>query len=85
MTLVAKQASLPALRKKVMAKKKQPVRHARWVCHSCGVKYGNKMCGVATWHPDTCDVCGKEGVAVTEPRDFGYLDEKWLKHNPPKR
>ncbi len=35
------------------------------------------MCGVATWHPDTCGVCGKSGVSVTEPRDFGYLENGW--------
>ena len=52
-----------------------------WVCNDCGVKYGRwyqpgaiapkQHC--ATYHFDTCDVCGTSDVAVTEPRDFGYL------------
>lgn len=47
-----------------------------WVCHDCGTKYGRGECGIATWHTDTCGVCGKE-TAVTEPRDYGYLKEGW--------
>jgi len=55
---------------------------AVWVCHECGVKHGgwyqgdgyvgpSKHC--ATYHEGTCDVCGNKDVAVTEPRDYGYL------------
>ena len=44
-----------------------------WVCQDCGMKYGNPRNAVSTWHDDTCDVCGKENIPVTEPRDFNYL------------
>lgn len=40
------------------------------VCHKCGISYGRHNCGVATWHEDICDICGKK-ANVTEPRDFG--------------
>lgn len=45
-----------------------------WVCHDCGVKYGNKQYEnhISTWHNGTCGVCNQE-KPVTEPRDFGYL------------
>ena len=36
------------------------------------MKYGRHECGIATWHYDKCDVCGKE-KSVTEPRDFGHI------------
>lgn len=48
-----------------------------WCCNQCGT-HARKMMGrsepkfgMATYHMDTCDVCGvyKE---VTEPRDFSY-------------
>ena len=44
-----------------------------WVCLDCGNKYGNRKVGIATWHMGVCDVCGKK-AGVTEPRDFGYLN-----------
>jgi len=50
-----------------------------WICHNCGIKYGKRACGVATWHMDICDVCGKE-TEVTEPRDFGHLKDGWQDH-----
>jgi rRNA maturation protein Nop10 len=48
-----------------------------WCCRECGMKARTEMgwdrplIGCATYHMDTCDVCGvyKE---VAEPRDFGY-------------
>jgi hypothetical protein len=46
-----------------------------WICTSCGEEYGNKCCGVATWHVGVCDICGIE-TSVTEPRDFGHLKTK---------
>ena len=52
-----------------------------WICSACGAKYG-KLQGkwpkykVATWHYGICDICGKKD-AVTEPRDFGHLEEGW--------
>ncbi len=48
-----------------------------WICSNCGKKYGNKPVGIATWHEDVCDICGKKTV-VTEPRDFGYLNQNKL-------
>ena len=45
-----------------------------WICSNCGKKYGNKPVGIATWHEDVCDICGKKTV-VTEPRDFGGLKQ----------
>ena len=62
------------MNKKTYAKE-QPV----WICHDCGREYGNRDCGVATWHSDTCEVCGKE-TSCTEPRDYGYLKPNWVNH-----
>lgn len=45
-----------------------------WICKECGDRYGRRPVGVATWHIDICDVCGKESVLVTEPRDFGGIN-----------
>lgn len=47
-----------------------------WICEACGTKYGNREVGVATWHKNTCGVCGEEAF-VTEPRDFGHLRTGW--------
>ena len=53
-----------------------------WVCTDCGTKYGKWYQGgkysgpehhCATYHYNSCDVCGANNVPVTEPRDFGYL------------
>jgi len=52
-----------------------------WICSNCGKKYGNKPVGIATWHEDVCDICGKKTV-VTEPRDFGYLNQNKLPVEP---
>ncbi len=45
-----------------------------WTCNDCGKKYGNKSVGIATWHEDVCDICGKKTI-VTEPRDWGGLKQ----------
>ena len=58
-----------------MTEKKE---YPQWVCIFCGDKFGNCPVGIATWHQDTCDVCGVV-TAVTEPRDFGHLREGWDK------
>jgi hypothetical protein len=47
-----------------------------WVCLDCGRKYGKHDVGVATWHEDTCGICGRV-TGVTEARDFGCLREGW--------
>lgn len=46
-----------------------------WVCYDCGItaSMGRKLHEYATYHPDTCDVCGQD-KACTEPRDFQYPD-----------
>jgi hypothetical protein len=31
----------------------------------------------STMHLGTCGVCGTKNVAVTEPRDYGYLRADW--------
>jgi len=50
--------------------------YPQWVCGDCGIRYGRREPGVATWHMGKCDVCGKE-KSVTEPRDFNHLKEGW--------
>ena len=64
--------------------------YPEWICHECGMKYGRREPGSATWHTGKCDVCG-ETKSVTQPRDFGHLvwmeiltksekpNEKWLR------
>jgi hypothetical protein len=54
-----------------------------WVCHSCGIKHGGwykddstyvgprRHC--ATYHHGICGICNITNIAVTEPRDYGYL------------
>ena len=50
-----------------------------WICFECGVLYGYRPVGVATWHKDTCEVCG-DHTMCTEPRDFGHLIPEWKDH-----
>jgi hypothetical protein len=68
-----------------MKKLKQP-DYPTWVCHTCGMDYGSwykngtytgppNIC--STMHLGTCGVCGATDVAVTEPRDYGYLRAEW--------
>lgn len=51
-----------------------------WVCNDCGHKYGHpervRQPHIATYHNGECGVCG-EYKAVTQPRDFAYLDKEW--------
>lgn len=47
-----------------------------WVCEPCGKQYGRRLPHAATWHEGTCGVCNRN-ANVTEPRDFGHLDEAW--------
>lgn len=58
--------------KKIYIDNDQP----QWVCYKCGVKYGSFRAGQATWHSDTCGVCGAT-ASCTEPRDWGYLLSGW--------
>jgi hypothetical protein len=48
-----------------------------WVCSPCGETWGRRPVNPhATWHPDTCGLCGRE-TEVTEPRDYGHLRAGW--------
>ena len=58
--------------KKIQIDPEQPT----WICYDCGMKHGSFKVGTATWHKDTCGVCG-EIKTCTEPRDFGYLLLGW--------
>lgn len=51
-----------------------------WICINCGNKYGRRQPAYATWHSNTCDICGQADL-VTEPRDFGHLKDGWRKHH----
>jgi len=44
------------------------------VCHACGLRYGQRVPGLATIHEGRCDICSKYGP-VTEVRDYGYLKD----------
>ena len=46
-----------------------------WICADCGGKYGKYLPDAATWHTGKCDNCGKNNIAVTEPRDYGITME----------
>jgi hypothetical protein len=57
-----------------------------WICNECGTKFGvwyedGEYLGpshhCATYHYDTCDVCGAHEVPCTEPRDYGHLRSDW--------
>jgi hypothetical protein len=49
-----------------------------WICDPCGREHGYRDPRIATWHINTCDICGTKGVLVTEPRDFGHLRSSWM-------
>ena len=60
-----------------------------WCCNDCGQEFGRwYVTGtykgptpqIATYHIGTCDVCLRHDIAVTEPRDFGYLIRAWNKN-----
>lgn len=68
----------------MMNSMKQP----EWCCDTCGKTYGRWYASgyytgpepaISTYHIGTCDVCEQKEVAVTEPRDFGYLTPGWKK------
>lgn len=46
------------------------------ICYDCGEKHGRRIPSIATWYPETCDVCG-EKTDCTQPRDFGHLKPGW--------
>ena len=61
------------------------VNEVQWVCQQCGEQFGKgvgngkKQVLVSTWHTGACDICGYD-KAVTEQRDFGYIDQYKLDH-----
>lgn len=54
-----------------------------FICLECGTAYGRRPSGLATWHRDICDICGKY-APLTEPRDFGHLKPNWKTHGDPQ-
>jgi hypothetical protein len=52
------------------------LKYPAWICADCGEQYGNRPVGIATWHEDTCGICGRV-TACTEPRDYGHLRNGW--------
>ena len=52
------------------------IHNPEWICADCGERYGRRSAGMATFHIDECGVCGQK-KAVTEPRDYGYLQTGW--------
>jgi hypothetical protein len=62
----------------MMKRERKP--YPSWICDECGRLHGKRPEGNpygATWHIDTCGICGTGGVEVTECRDFGHLREGW--------
>lgn len=47
----------------------------RWVCFSCGPKYGTPYEGVCTVHQGICDIC-KQEKPVTSGRKFRPYKEQ---------
>jgi len=44
-----------------------------WICSKCGARHARRLPDKGcTWHEDECDVCGAQGVPVTQARDFGH-------------
>lgn len=72
-------SEIEAMDVKAQQKNKQEtlkkLQDAYEVCVDCGLKYGKPHGGCSSWWNDTCDVCGKENVSVTETRDFNWLRE----------
>lgn len=56
-----------------------PRKYPTWICGDCGRLYGRRTPGIATYHINNCDVCGRL-LFVTEPRDFGHLKPGWQDH-----
>jgi len=52
-----------------------------WVCNECARKHECQMPEghIATFHIGACDVCGKEGMEVTEDRDYGQHRHKLIR------
>ena len=49
-----------------------------WVCGDCASEMGKDLREdiIHTFHEGRCCVCERTGVIVTEPRDYGYFDQK---------
>jgi hypothetical protein len=64
-------------------RKERKIREVDYVCYECGVTYGRwyrlgeyngPPYHCPTYHMGTCSVCNKTNLAVTEERDYGYLE-----------
>jgi len=53
-------------------KEKNKNTYPNWTCSECGIKHGQLINKISTWHYGKCDVCGKNNN-VTQPRDFGHF------------
>lgn len=78
----------PEPKRKPRKPKDRSLRTFEYVCHYCGITYGKwyrlgEYHGPPDWcstfHMGTCSCCGEENVAVTEERDYGYLDTHRIK------
>lgn len=59
--------------------KSKTLKYPQRICSQCAAKYCRRStCGLATWHDDTCGICGNV-TNVTEPRDFGHLTNEGIK------
>ena len=65
---------------------KNKINYPDWICNACGMQHGKWYVDgnyigpkhhYATYHINTCDVCKQKDVSVTEPRDFGHLQNTW--------
>lgn len=53
------------------------IEYPAFICFDCGEKHGKRKAGICTMHMGECDLCGRRAM-LTEPRDFGHLNEGWL-------
>lgn len=60
------------------------LQNAYQCCQQCGEQYGTPRAGTSTCWRGVCDVCGLE-VAVTETRDWGYLQRGLAEMGVPSR
>ena len=71
--IMADLASLKRLKENLLTTERP---YPTWICFPCGERFGRRPAGVCTVHNDECGICG-EMVPVTEPRDFGHLQNNW--------
>jgi len=63
-----------------MLKRATAARQPNEVCNGCGIRYGTEFRdGYHTYWKGQCGVCHTKGD-VTDPRNFGYMNNDWKKH-----